>query len=278
MKKIFYLLLVIIFTLTLPGCCFMNRCKGGTGDYSSLRGLCHGGCKAGARGDGVGKIRRIALHDTGMSISARCALAWRAKQINAELLTKVALLDHSFNFNNLILDNNVLPPVLMEGREVLNLAGPDVIRLADRVYRIETQAHFVTTPPTWRDYLWMNYPQPDIPDRSLLPRNAKEREIWLEAIHLGWEEGVRQANAIFDENVARLRRDYAGMILYRKLYAQHMVSAPFVATTNLGVTGGGANMRVNDKVLRITALPSLLPNSNTWRPVINNDEAAPDAR
>lgn len=275
MKTIWYCLLILA-TILSSGC--TSYCaKGGTGSYAALRGLCNSSYVSG-KGDGINKIRRAALLDTGMSISARCALSWRARQINAQLLTKTALLDHSFNFNNLLLDNNVLPPVLMEGREVLNLASPDVIRLTDRVYRIESQAHFVTTPPTWRDYLWMNYPQPEIPDRSLLPKNARERAFWLNAVQLGWQEGIRQANAIFDENVARLKRDYNGMILYRKLYAQHMVSAPFVATTSLGVTGGGASMRVNDKILRITALPSLQATPNSWKPVINHDEAAPDAR
>ncbi|CAN5246622.1 type IVB secretion system protein DotC [soil metagenome] len=275
MKTNFYLLILLILSATaLCGCA--HQYNGGTGSYGDLQRLRKGYNTTG-KTDGISKIRRLALHDTAMSISARCALAWRAKQINGELSTKIAVLDKSFDFNVMLLDNNVLPPVLMEGREVLNLAGPDVIRLADRVYRIESQARFVTTPPTWRDYLWMNYPQPDIPDRSLLPKNAKERYVWLRAIELGWREGINQGNAIFAENVARLKRDYSGMILYRKLYAQHMVTAPYVATTSLGVTGGGSNMRINDKILRITALPSLQANSNAWRPVISNDNAV-DAR
>ena len=72
---------------------------------------------------------------------------------------------------------------------------------------------------------------------------------------------------IFTDNLARLKRDYAGMVLYKKLLAQHMVSAPFVARTELGVTGGGSDMRINDQVLRITALPSLQSNSRKWKAI-----------
>jgi defect-in-organelle-trafficking protein DotC len=59
--------------------------------------------------------------------------------------------------------------------------------------------------------------------------------------------------------------------MYQKLRAQNIVSAPFVATTNLGVTGGGAKLNVNDQVLRIMALPALQPNSSRWRPILNKE-------
>jgi defect-in-organelle-trafficking protein DotC len=58
------------------------------------------------------------------------------------------------------------------------------------------------------------------------------------------------------------------MVLYRTLRAQNIVSAPFVSRTELGVTGGGENMNVNDQVLRITALPALEPNSTRWQPAL----------
>ncbi len=36
-----------------------------------------------------------------------------------------------------------------------------------------------------------------------------------------------------------------------------MISPPFVARTELGITGDGDDMRVNDQVLRIVELPKL---------------------
>ncbi|MCW5589619.1 MAG: type IV secretory system conjugative DNA transfer family protein [Legionellales bacterium] len=81
-------------------------------------------------------------------------------------------------------------------------------------------------------------------------------------------QGIKQANMIYNDNLNRLQRDYRGMVLYRKLLAENMVSLPYVAQTDLGITNENGEMRVNDQVLRITALPNLQSNSQTWNPVI----------
>ena len=129
------------------------------------------------------------------------------------------------------------------------MADPQTIRISDRTYEIVSQAKFVTTAPNWRDYLWMNYQQAPVPDKSLLPSNKKEQRVWRNCVAQGWKNGIDQANVIFNANVSRLTRDYTGMTLYSKLLAQNMVSAPYVATTNLGVTGGEMTLNVNDQVL-----------------------------
>ena len=64
------------------------------------------------------------------------------------------------------------------------------------------------------------------------------------------------------------------MILYRKLLAMNMVSPPYVSNTELGVTGDGDEIRIDDRVLRITALPALNINSNEWRAAVAKDEDA----
>jgi defect-in-organelle-trafficking protein DotC len=172
----------------------------------------------------------------------------------------------------MLLDNDVLPPVLVEARKTLSLTGDDVIRIADRNYQILHQAKFVTSPPTWRDYLWMDYNAPETPDKSLLPKNNTEQIIWVKYIDEGWEAGLLQATIIFKENISRLKRDYEGMIRYRRLLAQNMVSAPFVATMDLGITGNGSNMTVNDRVLRITAFPTLQADGSQWKTEITPNE------
>jgi defect-in-organelle-trafficking protein DotC len=52
-----------------------------------------------------------------------------------------------------------------------------------------------------------------------------------------------------------------------------MISAPYVSRTELGVTGDGTDMRINDQVLRITELPKLQTESKGWRAIVvkNND-------
>lgn len=213
----------------------------------------------------LGALRAQALRETALSLGARGGLAERGQYINATLVNYEPLLTKIFAFYGLMLDDNILPPVLAEARNTLNLEAGHAIRIADRNYRIVAQARFVTAPPSWREYLWMNYDIPELPDRSLLPRSKPERIVWEQDIEEGWQAGLKQADVIFRENINRLVRDYKGMILYRKLLAQNIVSEPFVASMNMGVTVDGDDMSVNDRVLRITAFPELQADSSTWK-------------
>ncbi|OGV31392.1 MAG: type IV secretion system protein DotC [Legionellales bacterium RIFCSPHIGHO2_12_FULL_35_11] len=218
------------------------------------------------------KIREAALRETALSVGAQSGLAWRAKYIDEELVKQTRNLDTIYDFNALILDNNILPPVLLEGRNTLNLDDTQTIRVSDRVYKIAKQAKFVTTPPGWRLYLWMDYSPPERPHVSLLPNNKEERTLWYALVAKGWQNGVDQANTILEESIARIKEDFTGMILYRKLLAMNMVTPPYVSHTDLGVTGDADEIHIDDRVLRITALPGLNINSSEWRAALAKDE------
>ena len=223
----------------------------------------------------ISGIRNIGLRDTALSLGARAGLAWRAEQINQSVMHHERQLDLVYNFNGMLLDDNVLPPVLIEGRQTLDQFSDNVIRVADRAYSIQSQARFVTLAPTWRDYLKLNYGPPELPDTSLLPRNETEKKIWDRYLDEGWQAGITQADVIFAESLGRLKRDYNGMILYRKLLAQNMVSRPFVAQANLGVTGGEDQMAINDRVMTISALPEFNTASQEWESQITPEETQP---
>ena len=225
--------------------------------------------EAGQSAQNIGKIRLNALKSIARSIGAQGGLAWRAQRVNRVLLRHRSDLNTVFNFNAMLLNHNVLPPVLIEGRHTLNLNDTQTIRLADRTYDILAPARFVTAPPSWRDYLWMNFKKPDIPNQTLLPRNDEERDVWNQYVRKGWDEGVKQADEIFSANIGRLKRDLNGMVLYHNLLAQNMVSAPFVSHADLGVTGNAHKLRVNDRILRITSVSKLQPNSRAWNAVIS---------
>lgn len=259
-------LLPIALSALLSGCCCAPRCP----DTSTLIGLQsltpYAITSCGK--NGVNAIRLMALQQIALSTGAQAGLAWQSKQINKALIVSATTLDRVFNFNLMMLCHNVLPPVLVQGDMSLALDDDTTIRLADRTYKIVSQARFVTTPPTWRTYLWMDYPIPPAPAIGLLPQNSVERAVWKKYVAVGWQNGVDQANNIYLANLSLLKRDFTGMVRYRVLLAQHMVSPPFVAHTDLGITGGGSDMRINDQVLRITALPGLQANSKLWRPVL----------
>ena len=47
-----------------------------------------------------------------------------------------------------------------------------------------------------------------------------------------------------------------------------MITPPFVARTELGVTGDGDDMRINDQVLRIVEAPKLKTDSKSWNAIV----------
>lgn len=271
----FILSLPIALAVLLTAC---NTSKPGhIGNTGSLAGLQAMAYQKGSTHDGRkgnSKIREMAIRETALSLGAQSGLAWRAKFIDEELTKEARNLDAIFDFNSLILPHNILPPVLLEGRNTFNLAEMQSIRISDRTYKVAKQARFITTPPNWRQYLWMDYKKPDYPNVTLLPKTKEEREIWKKCTQNGWKDGVEQANIILEESLARIKEDFSGMILYRKLLAMNIISAPFVSHTDLGVTGNSDEIHIDDRVLRITALPALNLNSKEWRAAVSKDENA----
>ena len=217
---------------------------------------------------GINKLRLQALQQAALEVGAQGGLAKRSNDINTTLEKQARELDQIFNFYPMILHHNVLPPVLVEGRTLLDQSAPDTLRIADHTFKLIKQARFVTAPPTWRTYLVMNYQKPPPPDPALIPKNQQEETVWQRYVTRGWEQGIEQANTIFKANLAQLKQDYAGMALYRKLLALHMISEPFVAKTDLGITGDEEHITINDQILRITALPQLQTDSSQWQAAI----------
>lgn len=271
--KLTFVIILLSLLLGMSACSsfrngFRSQPKGGTGSLTELKNLrgVRPGQPTRRRGSHISAMRSEMLKEQALTIGAQAGLAWESKHIDAMLEKHIENLDLVFNFNAMLMEHNVLPPILVEGHHTMNLAGDDVIRLTDRTYQIKRQARFVSSVPNWRIYLMMlQYEQPAIPHKTLLPKNRRERRIWRKNVAIGWRRGIRQGTTIFEDNVARLTQAMKGMILYRTLLAQHMVSAPFVAKTEYGVTGDGTKMSVNDQVLRITAMPSLDIHSERWK-------------
>lgn len=216
----------------------------------------------------ISAIRIIGIKQIARGLGAQASLAKRSYQLNAMLHSQKRRLDHIFNFNYLMLNQNVVPPILAEGRGTLNLADNFTIRISDHEYKIIQPPRFATVAPNWRHYIWMRYKAPEKPDATLLPQSKSERKIWNKYVRIGWDEGVTQADQIFSANLSRLERDYQGMILYRKLLAQNMVTKPYVSKAELGITGSGNDLHINDRILRITSIPQLQVDPRNWRPVI----------
>lgn len=262
MKSFISLALATTVLLVSTGCSTQqNASKANTESLADLRNM----TRSNTSTIDLSGIRFAAIRDTALSLGARGGLAWRAKEINGRVDRYTRPLERIFNFNAMMLQDSVLPPVLLEGRNTLEQTSEDTLRVADRSFIIQAQAKFVTAPPTWREYLKLYYDKPEVPDRSLLPKTEQEHAVWDKFIQQGWQAGILQADSIYAENLGRLKRDYDGMIRYRSLLAQGIVSPPFVAKVDLGITGSDSEMTVNDRILRITVMPAFQVDPENWK-------------
>ena len=211
-------------------------------------------------------LRLEALKASALGQGTQAGFARRSYEIEQSVRARAKELNRVYDFCGLMLDRNVVPPVLVESRNTLQATGTDLLRLSDASYQIASQARFATVCPSWQDYLIRSASirTADGVNIALTPRDEAERRYWQAQVTEGWKAGVQQADQVFTANLARLERDYKGMILYRSLLNRQMVSRPYVAQSNLGVTGDGNQISINDRILRITALPQLDTRSQKW--------------
>jgi defect-in-organelle-trafficking protein DotC len=214
--------------------------------------------------------RLLAIKEAATSLGARTGLVTRANAILGDLEAEAVTLDRTFAFQFLRLNGSVQPPVIVEARDAVTQADDRVLNITDRVYRIEVQAKLPTVPTTWRDYLYrgltVNGKPVAWPDAVLQPQNDAERQIWRDAVRIGWTSGTEQADGIFALNLARLERDFNGMLLYHELRRKGMVSDPIVADASFGVTGDAdKQMNIGERVYRITVTPAFNMDSRKWQ-------------
>ena len=60
--------------------------------------------------------------------------------------------------------------------------------------------------------------------------------------------------------------DFQGMVRYRLLLTQGMISPPRALQVDRGVTGGGSEMRVGDRAIQLTGIPELITGADSWKP------------
>ena len=216
-------------------------------------------------------IRIQAVQQAALELGTQAGLAWSAKVIDEKLQTMSKTLDQMYDFNGLMLKNHVMPPVIVESSNLINM-GPngEKIRLGGKSYRIVKQARLVSVAPSWRDYLWMNYQTPELPNRVLMPENEHEKQVWDETIQKAWYMGIQQAEAIYKIKVNEITRDYKGMVLYRNLLAKRMVNPPYVEKDLKGITGDGNQMIIDDQSWVLTEKPQLQTDSKLWTPIVVN--------
>lgn len=208
--------------------------------------------------------RRQLLKIAATSLGTQAGMAARNREIHAALLNRAHEYDRAFDFSRVLLEPGFLPPVITEGRDAYHQPNDREARASDRIFKIEFPARIVSATPTWRTYLLSTVTPPVRPDTSVLPRGRTESKLWDEWVQMGWSEGEKLANEAFEADLARLTRDFQGMLRFKMLYEQGLVSKPILSRSSLGVTGGGDEMAINDRIIRITHDASLDANEKNW--------------
>ncbi len=216
-------------------------------------------------------IREDALKEAAVSFGARGGLAKRTYEIREELQTRARYLDKVFDFRQLLIPAPsgflIEPPIISESINAMLIENNgQQAAVSDRIYNIISNAKITSNARTWRTYLEREWTAVEPPPDILRPQNDEERTLWIELVEKGWASGYEQANEIFEEDLNTLMSDFMGMIRYRSLLSQGMISAPYALQVDRGVTGDGTEMRVGDRAVELTGVPTLITEADQWRP------------
>jgi len=216
-------------------------------------------------------IRKDAQKEAALSYGARGGLVWRTWHIRREMETRARYMDKVFDFRQLLIPapsgTLIEPPIVSEAMDALLISNRgEQAALADKILRINRNARIVSTARTWRFYLEREWGDVEPPPDILRPNTPEERKEWEKWVNKGWLKGIEQADEIFQDDLNRLVADYQGMVRYKLLLAQGMITPPYALQVDRGVTGDGNVMRIGDRAVEITDMPKLQTGYEKWQP------------
>jgi defect-in-organelle-trafficking protein DotC len=213
------------------------------------------------------KARAQAIIDTGLSVGLKAGLARQLSNIEAAVSSVSRDLEFIYDFNTLMIQSRVVPPVITEMRNLYNQEGDYAVRLSGAFYKIERQARFSSVAPNWREYL--SFPKPTLDRNSLMsmlmPSTEEERTVWRVAVKSGWDQGVEQANIMLVQAMDRLNRDFGGMTRFHRFVIAGQITMPAIASEDMPVTQAANSMAVDETLLRITTLPEFNGRMASWQ-------------
>lgn len=223
--------------------------------------------------EGSDGFRISSLRDSAMSWGARAGQSRRSWEIAEIYSRREDEMDAAWDFSRVAAlapmeTGRLLPPVIQRGGAVW-LGSERNAEAATEYYAIHRPARITGRLPGWRDYLpWPSAP-PGRPPDEFLPQPGEE-EQWREWAAVGWKAGVSLAEAELEESLARLERDYTGMLEFRRLLAMGMVSDMIVEAEHwpASVAGDGEELRIDGRRVRIVSDAGFVADTGRWRPQV----------
>jgi defect-in-organelle-trafficking protein DotC len=174
-------------------------------------------------------LRQKAQREAALGVAAQAGARWRYATIIEEILIPMeAQLDSLFNFEHLVSQKGplvILPPVVTAAGEAMRLNNPSQGSAQEKSYRFVRPAMLVSIKPNWRHYL-MNLPSGPSSIHPTLRPQTGEVAKWKIYVDDGWEMGVKQADRLFEANANLLARDFAGMMMFKRLVEENLALAP----------------------------------------------------
>jgi len=211
-------------------------------------------------------MRPAAIRDAAQLVTLQTAIAWRYQHLLDVTERYSPIMDTAFNFSPLLMTQGqalIMPPILTRAGASMRIEDRDSATAAETTYELLEPARYISTAPTWREFLMADaFPKPEKPHPAVLPKDMEERAVWRAAVREAWDQGVTEADQIFADNVARMVRNYRGVMLYHLLTAQHLLSRVDTSSANMGMhtSRDGSKLNIGQKVYRITA-PSVFTTS-----------------
>lgn len=237
--------------------------------YEKMQDLSQGDLKKAVTGL---NLRIVTQRQTAISLGVRGGLWWRSRKIVKMMESRSRDLDIFFNFAPLMIQPNVLPPIVSRVEDDVRVDGSgQSMRQILATYRIIRDARFVTVTPLWRDWLVWSAPKPDFSavPKAILPKNGEEKKAWKEAVREGWKMGEKQADMHFRKKLRVLVRDYIGMLNFLALEREGLVSMPMIGEGRYGIMVGRKTLKDGVNEFRVT-VPSQFKPIGGWKsPVIN---------
>ena len=216
--------------------------------------------------------RERAIRDNALRYGSQNGFRRRIWEIHRRLESRSGELSVVYDFNRVVRPSPrrtgyLIPPVVVRSKDAFKSdAEGQTVSAADDYFEIVRSAAFSPTPPNWRDYLLIvdEEARPTSLQSTQSSADEVKQENWVEE---GWVAGVEQADSEFAIRLRRLKRDYFGMLEFRRLATLGMVKQTEIFAAEFGVTGENRQMRIGDRTVKIVRNAEFNLNSNDWEEI-----------